>query len=162
MTARTYTIQRGTTHRNVLVMATGPDGRPATGVDDVRCGFVRDDAAKGAIPIVAAAPGEWVSGGLVELDANLAPGVYQFGVPDEVLTAGATRAAVVFRARDVVFEPLDFDIVAFDPQEPERIGMESLAFESRLRCLTTAFPRLAVEERRRLEAERERQERQEA
>ena len=58
------------------------------------------------------------------------------------------------------FEPLDFDIVAFDPQEPERIGMEALAFESRLRCLTTAFPLLAVEEQKRLR-EREEQRRRE-
>lgn len=161
MTARTYTLQRGTTGRNVLVTAFDDDGRPASDVTAVRAGFVRDDGAKGSIPLAAAAPGEWVAGGLVELDGDLAPGVYQFGVPDEVVAPGATRAAVVITAEGGTFEPLDFDIVAFDPQEPERIGMEALAFESRLRCLTTAFPLLAVEEQRRLE-QRERERRQEA
>jgi hypothetical protein len=162
MTPRTYTLQRGTTRRNVLVMALGPGDLPASGVDEVQCGFVRDDGAKGAVPIVTTSPGQWESGGLVEIDPDIAPGVYQFGVPDEVLAAGATRAVVVLRAQGVSFEPLDFDIVAFDPQEPDRIGMEALTFESRVHCLTTAFPRLAVEERRRLEAERERQARQDA
>lgn len=150
MSARTYTLRRSTTERNVLVTAVGSDGMPASGVKAVRAGYVRDDGAKGSIPVVAGTPGEWTAGGLVEIDAELVPGVYQFGVPNEVVAAGAARAALIISAQDAVFEPLDFDIVAFDPQEPERIGMEALAFESRIRCLTTAFPLLAAEEQKRL------------
>lgn len=161
MTARTYTLQRGTTERNVLVTAVGTDGAPAPGVTPIAAGYVRDDGTKGRVALTDATPGEWVPGGLVEIDPELAPGVFQFGVPNEVVAPGATRAAVVITAEGGRFEPLDFDIVAFDPQEPERIGMEALAFESRLNCLTTAFPLLAVEEQKRLR-ERERQRRQEA
>ncbi len=161
MSVRTYTLQRGSTERNVLVTAARRDGSPASRVAPVSAGFVRDDGAKGSISVVAGTPGRWTPGGLVEIDPELAPGVYQFGVPDEVVAAGATRAAVIIVADDATFDPLDFDIVAFDPQEPERIGMEALAFESRIRCLTTAFPLLAVEEQKRLR-EKERQRRQEA
>ena len=158
MTVRTYTLQRGTTRRNVLVNALNRDGTPASGLAAVRAAFVRDDGAKDSIRVVPATPGEWTPGGLVEIDAELAPGVYQFGIPDRVMTPGATRAAVVLTADEAWFELIDLDIVAFDPQEPERIGMEALAFESRIRCLTTAFPLLAVEEQKRLrEKERLRQ-----
>jgi len=156
MSAQTVTLQRGTTSRTVLVTATASDGGPATGLDpsSVTAGFVRDDGTKGTIEISDGHLGAWSAGSLVEVDRDLTPGVYQLGIPDEVIAGGASRAAVVLQSPDLSFSPIDFDLVAFDPQDIDRIGMEALAFEQRVNCLTTAFPLLAVEERKRLEAQR--------
>jgi hypothetical protein len=152
----TVTIHRGATAQSVLVTAATMSG-PAVGLrhdsTGARAGFVRTDGRKGEIPLAAGTPGQWGPGGLVEIDADLAPGVYQFDVPDTVLAEGAVRAVVVIQAHGVVFDPIDFDLVAFDPQEPDRIGMESLAFEQRVKCLTTAFPLLAAREQERLRAQ---------
>ena len=155
MAFQTHTIHRGATGVTVLVVAqAGGAPIPGLGPDSsgIRAGFVRSDGAKGAIDLVPGVAGQWVAGGWVEVDPDLAPGVYQFGLPDELLAAGAVRAVVVIQAPGVVVDPVDIDLVAFDPQEPERIGMESLAFEQRLKCLTTAFPLLAAQEQERLRA----------
>lgn len=156
MSFHTYTMQRGSTGRTVLAYAIDSHGGAVSGLthDDVQAAYVRDDGASGEITLVAGVPGAWSPGGFVEIDPDLAPGIYRMGIPDEVLAPGATRAAVMVQAADAAFEPFDIDLVAFDPQDPDRIGMESLAFEQRLKCLTTAFPLLAVEEQKRLEAQR--------
>ena len=158
MTAQTHTLQRGTTERTVLVTASRHNGSPATGLaaatPGLRAGFARSDGSRGAIELVEVESGSWTPGGFGEIDPGLTPGVYRFCVPDEVIAAGATRAVVVLQLPDAVFQPIDFDIVAFDPQDVERIGMDALAFEQRINCLTTAFPLLAVQERERLMAQR--------
>lgn len=156
MAFHTYTMQKGSTGRSVLAYATDAGGSPVRGLahEDVRAAFVRDDGSTGEIALVVGASDAWAPGGFVEIDADLVPGIYRLGIPDDVLATGATRVAVVLRAADARFEPFDIDLVAFDPQDVDRIGMESLAFEQRLKCLTTAFPLLAVEEQKRLEAQR--------
>lgn len=157
---QTHTIHRGAVEQTVLVRAVSDHGGPALGVrhDSIgaRAGFIRTDGRKGEIPLLAGKPGEWRAGSLVEADRDLAPGIYQFGIPDEVLEAGAVRAALVIQVEGASFDPIDIDLVAFDPQEPERIGMEALGFEQRVRCLTTAFPLLAAREQERQRAQGDR------
>lgn len=154
MSFRTHTLRRGGRAQTVLVVAEDEDGNPVTGLipDSVRAAYVRDDGVAGAIPLVAT-DGAWASGAFHECDPVLAPGIYRFGLPDQVTAEGATRAIIVLQADRTSIQPVDIDIVAFDPQDQDRLGMEALAFEQRVKCLTTAFPRLAAEEQRRLGAQ---------
>jgi len=94
------------------------------------------------IELATATVGSWSSGGLTEIDAELMPGVYQLGVPDEMLAGGSTRAILVLRFPDAEVEPVEVDLVAYDPQDPSCIGMGQLSDERRHQFLRTALPRL--------------------
>ena len=97
--------------------------------------------------------GQWTPGAFVEVDPDLLPGVYQVGVPDAMLASGSTRAVLMLRFPGVAIDPVDVDLVAFDPQDPVRLGMSALGPEGRVAALRGAFPLLArkeIEERQAL------------
>jgi hypothetical protein len=127
-----YTIKRGSTGQQILIYAEREGSRePAVGL--------RHDA-----------PGARAAAGFVELDRELTPGVYQLGLPDELLAEGAARALLMLRFAGVTIEPVQIDLVAFDPQDPIRLGMSALGPEARVQALQGAFPLLArreIEER---------------
>jgi len=63
---------------------------------------------------------------------------------------------VVLTFADAVVDPMEFDLVAFDPQDPKCIGMSQLGDERRHQFLRQALPRLTereLEAGRRAEAE---------
>jgi hypothetical protein len=82
----------------------------------------------------------------VEVDPDLLPGIYQFGAPDEMLAPGSTRAVLVVQFPGAVIDPVEVDLVAFDPQDSVRLGMTALSPEARVEALRGAFPRLAAKE----------------
>jgi hypothetical protein len=47
-----------------------------------------------------------------------------------------------------VIEPISIHLVAYDPQDSERLGMTALGPEGRLKALRGAFPRLTANELR--------------
>jgi len=121
---------------------------PGAGAASIREG----DAAAAPIPLAEARAGEHVVGGFAEVDSILLPGVYQLGLPDELLAAGSTRAMVVVTIPGAVVDPIELDLVAYDPQDPKCIGMTQLGDERRHQFLRQALPRLTELE---LEAGRE-------
>ncbi len=145
MPFHSYTIRRDSVGRELLVYARSAGGTGAAGLDlaQARIAYVRDD--DGA-PVALAPPA------LEEVDATLVPGVYRIAVPDGALAGGATRVLVVVQHPDAVFDPVDIDLVAFDPLDPVRLGMTALGPEERLTALRGAFPRLAELEMREREA----------
>lgn len=97
-------------------------------------------------PLVEGKLGEHRAGSFGEVDSKLLPGVYQFGVPDEMLAAGAETVTLMLKFAGAVIEPISIHLVAYDPQDAERLGMTALGPEGRINALRGAFPRLTENE----------------
>ena len=142
-----YTMKGGTKSKLLLFYATSADGTCA------KAGLARSLSAGSAayiregesmarrIPIVEGRVGEWRAGAFAEVDAELLPGVYQFGAPDEMIREGSARAVLLIRFPDSVIKPIEINLVAYDPQDAERIGVWSLAGHKRHEFLRQALPR---------------------
>jgi hypothetical protein len=142
------TITWGTTSRLFLIHArdaadpskgkTGlrSDGPGASGA------YVREGERATAIALRPGRHGAWSPGALVEVDPEFMPGVYQIGLPDELFARGSSHAVVVLRFDGAVVDPLDVELVAYDPQEPYSIGIQELANVHRHAFLHGAMPGL--------------------
>lgn len=147
------TVKRGAVSKLLLVYARDPrDGR--TGVRDLRhdspgasAAYVREGEPQARrLGLVPGTPGEYRAGSFVEVDPELMPGVYQFGVPDEMLSGSADTAILMLRFAAARIDPIEINLVAYDPQDGERLGMTAIGREGRLAALRGAFPRLAARE----------------
>jgi hypothetical protein len=142
-----YTMKAGTKSKLLLVYATSADsasGKVGLGKDPSAgsAAYVREgDAAARQVPIVKGRLGEWASGSLAEVDPELLPGVYQFGAPDDMVAEGSARAVLLLRFAEAVIKPIEIHLVAYDPQDAERIGVWSLAGHKRHEFLRQALPR---------------------
>ncbi len=142
-----YTTKEGTKSKLLLVYAASAESTTGkTGlVKNLFAGsaaYIREgDSSARQVPIVEGRVGEWGSGALAEVDPELMPGVYQFGAPDEMLAEGSARAVLLIRFPDTVIKPVEIHLVAYDPQDAERIGVWSLAGHKRHEFLRQALPR---------------------
>ena len=142
-----YTIKEGTKSKLLLVYATSAEStsgktRLAKDLASGSAAYIREgDSAARRVPIVPGRVGEWGSGALAEVDPELLPGLYQFGAPDEMLAAGSARAVLLIRFPETVIKPVEIHLVAYDPQDAERIGVWSLAGHKRHEFLRQALPR---------------------
>jgi hypothetical protein len=142
-----YTIKEGTKRKLLLVYATSPENVSGkTGLTKNlsvgSAGYIREgEPAAHRVPIVEGRVGEWESGALAEVDPELLPGVYQFGAPDEMLAEGSARAVLLIRFPEALIKPVEIHLVAYDPQDAERIGVWSLAGHKRHEFLRQALPR---------------------
>jgi hypothetical protein len=148
-----HTFRKGTRSKLLFVSALDAGdvrlGKAGLGphTTGATAGYVREGERRAhAVPLVEGRLGEHRPGGFVEVDARLLPGVYQFGVPDELLAAGADGAVLVLRFPGAVIEPIVLSLVAYDAQDAERLGMSALGPEGRLAALRGAFPRLTAKE----------------
>lgn len=116
-------------------------------IPDSSAGYIREGEAQGhRTRLVEGKLGEHRAGSLVEVDSILLPGVYQYGVPDEMLAAGAETVTLVLKFPGAVVEPISIHLVAYDPQDSDRLGMSALGPEGRRAALRGAFPRLTAKE----------------
>jgi hypothetical protein len=134
----------------VLVYAADADdpARPRSGlladVPEVSAAAIRaGDRDPYPIRLTQGTLDSFVPGGWFEVDAGIAPGVYRFGVPNAVLAPGAWQAVLTFSFPGAQIDPVEIALVAFDPQEPERIGMTAQVWEERQAFLREGLPRLA-------------------
>jgi hypothetical protein len=148
-----FAITAGSTGRFLLVNARDADhpGRPMTGLAFDAAGgmaaYVRDTEAGAVRFDLSAPPGNGHrAGAWQEVDAELAPGVYRVAVPDGMLARGATRAVLVVRFPGAAIDPVDVDLVAYDPLDPVRLGMSAISPEARIEALRGAFPRVTARE----------------
>jgi hypothetical protein len=148
-----YTLKKGTKSKMLLVyaldatdMRSGKMGLSA-GTADSNAAYIREGEAQVVrIPLVEGNLGEHRAGSLVEVDSKLLPGVYQFGVPDEMLAPGAETVTLMLKFPGAVIEPISVHLVAYDPQDADRLGMAALGPEGRRAALRGAFPRLTEKE----------------
>ena len=134
-----HTIKAGTTGTSLLVFLARDDGA-RSGMTGLRhdapratAAYVRlGEAGAHRVDLSEGTLGEHRPGAFVEVDPELLPGVYQFGVPDEALTPGSARAVLMLSFPGAVAEPVEIALVAYDPQDPERIGVEGLSDSRRL------------------------------
>ena len=135
MPSHMYTIKAGSVGRSVLVYARNSDGGAATGLDAESIGvaFVRNDGGSA----------QQITEPVREIDAELVPGVYRIDLPQAAIATGATRAVVVATHPSARFEPVDIDLVMYDPQDSVRLGMTALGPKERIDALRGAFPRLS-------------------
>ncbi|HYT30171.1 MAG TPA: hypothetical protein VEN82_05300 [Actinomycetota bacterium] len=153
MTLDAYAVKAGTTSQLLLVFA-GDADEPGAGRTSLRhdspgatAAFVREgEPAARPVPLSAGEVGRWSAGGFVEVDPDLLPGVYQFGAPDGMLAQGSTRAVLLFRFPGATVEPVEVDLVGYDPQDAVRLGMGAISPEARIEALRGAFPRLTRRE----------------
>ena len=142
-----YTMKAGTKSKLLLVYATSADstaGKRGLGKNPSAgsAAYIREgDSAARSVPMVEGRVGEWGAGALAEVDPELLAGVYQFGAPDEMLAEGSARVVLLIQFPDAVIKPVEINLVAYDPQDPERIGVWSLAGHKRHEFLRQALPR---------------------
>ncbi|NNF64724.1 MAG: hypothetical protein HKN07_10750 [Acidimicrobiia bacterium] len=140
-----HTVRVGTTGRSIFMFGRDPSGRPATGVhaadSHVRAGYVRSGAEAIEISVVPGQLGRWSAGSFTEVNAQLMPGVYQFDVPDELMAEGATNALLTLQADSALFDPIEFTLVAYDPNDARALGLVQLQQSTRHDFLKRALPR---------------------
>jgi hypothetical protein len=148
-----YALKKGTTSKILLVYALDASEMRAgkTGLSsqtpESSAAYIREGEARVTrIPLVEGKVGQHRAGSFVEIDSKLLPGVYQFGVPDGMLAAGAETVTLMLNFPGAVIEPISIHIVAYDPQDADRLGMAALGPEGRRAALRGAFPRLTAKE----------------
>jgi hypothetical protein len=113
---------------------------------------------EGAKP-VALTPGrfgQWTPGGFIEIAPDTMPGLYQMSLPDELFVEGATHAVVRLTFEGALVDPIDFELVAYDPLEWYSMGILELSNRHRHAFLHGAFPGLTQDEYERGEANQRR------
>ncbi len=135
MPVHAYTIKAGSSGRRILVYGRTQGGDPAVGLtaESLSAAFVRDDGSAA----------RRIERAVREVDAELTPGVYEVWLPAEAIAREATRAMVIVRHATARFDPVDIDLVMYDPQDSVRLGMTALGPEQRIAALRGAFPRLS-------------------
>jgi hypothetical protein len=148
-----YALKKGTTSKILLVyaldatdMRSGKTGLNAR-TQGSSVAYIREGEAQvQRIPLVEGKLGEYRPGSFIETESKLLPGVYQFGVPDGMLAGGAETVTLVLKFPGAVIEPIFIHLVAYDPQDADRLGMAALGPEGRRAALQGAFPRLTEKE----------------
>ena len=148
-----YALKKGTRSKILLVyaldaadMRSGKTGLTSRTADSSAAYIREGEAHVRRVPLTEGEPGEHRPGSFVEIDSKLLPGVYQFGVPDEMLAAGAETVTLMLKFPGTVIEPISIHLVAYDPQDADRLGMAALGPEGRRAALRGAFPRLTAKE----------------
>jgi hypothetical protein len=100
--------------------------------------------------------GKWTPGGFIEIAPDTMPGLYQASLPDELFAEGATHAVVRFAFEGALVDPIDFEMVAYDPLEWYSIGILELSNRYRHAFLHGALPGLTQDEFERGEANQRR------
>lgn len=129
------TVKAGSTSRREYVFVL--DSASTTGAGKtsiaynaagIKAYYVRPGGTATVISLVTqTVTGAFSSGGWVEVDATNMPGVYRFDIPDAVFAASAEKAIVmVSGATGMAPIVLEYDLVAYDPQDTVRLGLTAL------------------------------------
>lgn len=144
-----HTIRAGTT-RKLLFFFASDASAPSSAkrglssrIEQAIVAFVRDgEATVHRVPLTPGRVGDWSPGSFAEVNTELMPGVYQIGAPDEMLATGSSHAMLCVGFPGACITPIEVSLVAYDPQDGERIGVWGLANHKRHEFLRRALPRL--------------------
>lgn len=131
-------IKAGTTSKRVKLFisdATSSIGGGLSGLafntPSLQASYIRDgEASVTSIPLGSGVLGTYSPSGFIEADVNKMPGVYEFGVPNTVLAAGANCAHLFFHgANNMVPCPVEIELDAIDYQTqiPDQILSASIS-----------------------------------
>jgi len=90
-------IKPGTTSKvKRLFIYNSTDGSALTGVthSDITAYYIREGGTAVEVSLSAGTIGTWSSGGFVEISSTNMPGIYEFGIPDSALAAGADSVVI--------------------------------------------------------------------
>ena len=148
-----YVLKKGSTSNAIFLEARDPERNetPVAGLlagsDGAYAVFVRaGEPGVRRFPLTVGTLGSYEPGGFVEVDPSLMPGVYALGLPDMVLAPGADSVVVQLGFTGARIRPIEISLVAYDPQDAQRLGMSALGPEGRIAALRGAFPRLTARE----------------
>lgn len=86
----------------------------------------RGTAASIGFASLASASAAWSSGGFVEVDAALMPGVYRFDVPNVVFATADKSVVMLKGATNMAPVVLEYQIVGFNPDDAVRLGLTAI------------------------------------
>ena len=141
-----YTVRQGTRSKLLFVLLGdegGGEPRRGLGPDTGAAAYVRaGEAVAHDVGLAPGRVGEWSPGGFVEVDPDRMPGLYQVGVPDEMLAEGSDRAVLLLRFPGAATAHLEVALVGYDPQDEDHIGLRSLDPDYHLGVLRRGMPGL--------------------
>lgn len=90
--------------------------------------YIREGAASAtAITLATMTVGTWATGGFKEVDSTNLPGVYELGIPNAVLAAGADHVLVMLKgAANMTPTLLEIQLTSVDFNDAVRFGLSSL------------------------------------
>lgn len=128
-------LKAGTTSKDINIFA--QDSSVATGAGltglvfnsgSLTAYYHRQGAASAvAITLATKTVGTWATGGFVVVDGTNMPGLYELGIPDAALAAGAAWAIIMLKgAANMAPVVLEIELTANDNQDSVRGGMTAL------------------------------------
>ena len=141
-----YRLRQGDKGRLIHACIETGGGRPALGLRADTPGTVamsiRDGAEPCSLALTGGTVGHHVNGGFVEIDPHRMPGLYQLGVPDDVIAAGASAATLVLRFPNAAPCRIELDLVSFDPYDGEGLALAGFMKSTRNEHLTSVFAKV--------------------
>lgn len=134
--------------RFLLVDEQGTGGK--TGLtaqsEGLRAAYLRDgDFKPTSITLRPWESASHVSGGFREIDAHTMPGLYELALPNEVCREGAHRATLMLQAPGASPQVIQIDLIAYDPYDGYRLGLDCLSREGRHEVISRAFREVVPE-----------------
>lgn len=115
-------VLAGTTSKlQALYIRTLATGAALTGLTNASSGLIayykrEGESAATAITLGAGTVGTWSSGGFKEVDAAHMPGLYELGIPNAVIAAGAKSAVIELGGVSGMENcPLEIQLTTYDP-----------------------------------------------
>lgn len=128
-------IKAGTTSKTLKIFVQNSsvtDGSGLTGLTNASGSltgyYVREGAnAAVSISIVSATLGTFTSGGFIVVDGTNMPGLYEIGIPDAAIAAGANSVVVMYKgAANMAPVVLEIELVAYDPYVATNLGLSAI------------------------------------
>lgn len=128
-------VQLGNTSRSEYIFiqnSSSTTGAGLTGLTFTSAGLTaahvvkRGTASSMAFASLASASAAWTTGGFIEVDAALMPGVYRYDVPNVVFATADKSVVMLKGATNMAPVVLEYQIVGFNPDDAVRLGLTSI------------------------------------
>jgi hypothetical protein len=146
--------RKGTTGRTERLVIRDLEGRPLSGLSasspGARAHFLAAGSSRPAAIELRGRKGkstaeDFAAGAFGEIDRERMPGLYALDLPDEMLAGEGHEAVLMLRFDGAAPTVVHFDLVAYDPYDPVRLGLSCLSQEARHACLASAFQTIVPE-----------------